>query len=273
MSGTGPRFLLTVDSQARSTDGTWSFVLRTEEGRELLAVRCDEPETSVSRLALLAVIRALESLDQPSSVALSTGCRYLAHGIGVALDDWRASGWMWESYGGMAPIKHRDLWQRLDRALRFHRVVCEYRPALREVASKPIRAAEARTWRIDRPHAVARSGKPRAAARANGSLPTHPPSEAPSTPLAPKLTTTATTHRPPTDRIGTSAASNSTSSAAVAVRCSSRRERSQAKRVFDILKVLVQDKLLNSLAIRSWTLRRSRSTRQHDSRPQTLLSS
>ena len=50
---------------------------------------------------------------------------------GVAANDWQ-----WEHYGEMVPVKNRDLWQRVDRALRFHQLEC-------------------RTWRFDLPHLAA----------------------------------------------------------------------------------------------------------------------
>jgi ribonuclease HI len=49
------------------------------------------------------------------------------------LAEWRENGWHWEHFGHMHPVKHADLWQRLDRALGIHEVQC-------------------RTLRIDAPH-------------------------------------------------------------------------------------------------------------------------
>jgi hypothetical protein len=46
------------------------------------------------------------------------------------LEQWRENNWQWESYGEMTPIRNRDLWRRIDRAMRYHKVDC-------------------RTWRFD----------------------------------------------------------------------------------------------------------------------------
>jgi len=70
------------------------------------------------------VVRGLEALDQPSRVSLMTPSRYVAHGLRYGLAGWRESGWLWESFGQMTPIKHEDLWRRVDQALEFHRVHC-----------------------------------------------------------------------------------------------------------------------------------------------------
>ena len=92
-----------------------------------------EPDTYGERLELLTVIRGLEALDQPSRVTVMTPSAYVREGIRYGVAEWRRNGWRWEAFGQMIPVKHCDLWQRLDRALRFHHVECRH-------------------WRVDRPH-------------------------------------------------------------------------------------------------------------------------
>ena len=84
------------------------------------------------RLELLAVVRGLEALDQPSRVTLVTPSKYVHRGLLYGLEEWRTNGWSWEHFGQMVPVKNRDLWQRLDRALGFHEL--EFQP-----------------WRLDTP--------------------------------------------------------------------------------------------------------------------------
>jgi hypothetical protein len=38
------------------------------------------------------------------------------------LPEWGRNGWKWEHFGEMVPVKNQDLWQRLDRALKIHRI-------------------------------------------------------------------------------------------------------------------------------------------------------
>ena len=76
------------------------------------------------RLELLAVVRGLEALAQPSRVTLVTPSRYVNRGLAYGLAEWRANGWQWEHFGQMVPVKNRDLWQRVDRALAIHEVEC-----------------------------------------------------------------------------------------------------------------------------------------------------
>ena len=81
-----------------------------------------EPDARGERLELLAVVRGLEALDQPSRVTLVTPSRYVKRGINYGLPEWGRNGWKWEHFGEMVPVKNQDLWQRLDRALKIHRI-------------------------------------------------------------------------------------------------------------------------------------------------------
>ena len=76
---------------------------------------------------LLTVVRALESLDQPSRVTLLGCTRYVAQGIQFGLADWRENQWRWECFGEMVSVRDADLWQRMDHVLQFHQVECGQR--------------------------------------------------------------------------------------------------------------------------------------------------
>jgi ribonuclease HI len=105
-------------------DGGWRFILRSSNGVRALEASDREPGVRGERLELLAVVRGLEALEQPSKITLITPSQYVKQGITHGLTEWRENGWTWERFGEMAPVKHRDLWQRLDRALKYHQVDC-----------------------------------------------------------------------------------------------------------------------------------------------------
>ena len=166
MTVSAPHYLLFSESQTRrsaantgrpqSDGGQWRFVLETVDGRTRFEAGDEEPETKESRLALLAVVRGLEALAQPSRVTVVTTSRYVSRGFLFGLQEWRANGWRWERFGEMTPIKNRDLWERIDRAMQFHQVEC-------------------RVWRFDMPetpHAAAAPASSPAADRSLVSPPT-----------------------------------------------------------------------------------------------------
>ena len=115
--------------------------MQTADGSDQFEAADVEPKIRGERLDLLTVVRGLEALDQPSRVTLVRCSRYVRNGVQYGLSQWRVNGWRWEFFGEMVPIKNGDLWQRIDRALRFHKVEC-------------------RNYRFDSPH----SGPPPAVA-------------------------------------------------------------------------------------------------------------
>lgn len=141
MKATKPHYLLFSESCRKSAQGQWRFVLQSIDGTEQFEAADAEPEARGERLELLAVVRGLEALAQPSRVTLVTPSRYVNRGLSYGLAEWRASGWQWEHYGEMVPVKNRDLWQRVDRALEFHHLDC-------------------RTWRFDPPHLAPQHAEP-----------------------------------------------------------------------------------------------------------------
>jgi ribonuclease HI len=133
MQAATPHYLLFSESCRHRDLRQWRFVLQPIEGGEHLEAADAEPEAQGERLELMAVVRGLEALEQPSRVTLVTPSKYVNRGLTYGLQEWRANNWQWELFGEMVPVKNRDLWQRIDRALVFHQLEC-------------------RTWRFDLPH-------------------------------------------------------------------------------------------------------------------------
>lgn len=124
MSDATPHYMLFSASIDDAEPGRWRFVLRAADGSERFVAEDVEPDVHGERLELLALVRGLEALAQPSRVTLVTPSRYLRTGIRSGLPEWRRNGWRWEYFGQMVPVKNHDLWQRVDRALTFHQLEC-----------------------------------------------------------------------------------------------------------------------------------------------------
>ncbi len=134
MNAAKPHFLLFSESNRKQARGQWRFVLQAVDGSDQFEAYDEEPNVGGERLELLAVVRGLEALPEPARVTLVTPSRYVNRGLAQGLPEWRHNDWTWEHFGEMVPVKNRDLWQRVDRALDFHQVQC-------------------RSWRFDLPHA------------------------------------------------------------------------------------------------------------------------
>lgn len=127
MNASTPHYLLYSEASRTPECGRWRFVLQAADGSDEFEAADVEPDVRGERLGLLTVVRALESLDQPSQVTVVGCCPYVRQGMEYGLPEWRGNGWRWEFYGEMVPVKNCDLWQRLDRVMRFHQVDCRRR--------------------------------------------------------------------------------------------------------------------------------------------------
>tara|TARA_X000000950_G_scaffold274635_1_gene359991 strand:- start:3437 stop:3784 length:348 start_codon:yes stop_codon:yes gene_type:complete len=78
-----------------------------------------EGETTNNRMELMAAIEALEALDQPTELTLTTDSQYVRQGITQWIFGWKKNGW---KTAAKQPVKNQVLWQRLDQAVATHSV-------------------------------------------------------------------------------------------------------------------------------------------------------
>jgi ribonuclease HI len=97
--------------------GGWGALLRCNgKSKELYGA---DKLTTNNRMELMAAIKALESLTKKSKVDLTTDSQYVRQGITAWMKNWKLRGWKTAS---KAPVKNKDLWQRLDAAAAQHDV-------------------------------------------------------------------------------------------------------------------------------------------------------
>lgn len=141
MNQTAPHFLLFTQANSYSSGGRWKFVLEQIGSESRIVESDDEPNVRGERLHLLAVVRGLEALEEPSHVTLITPSRRVGHGIRSGLQLWRRQDWQIEIDDIFKPLRHADMWRRIDSAMQFHRVSC-------------------RVWHFDAPHAAMQTTEP-----------------------------------------------------------------------------------------------------------------
>ncbi len=128
-----PHYLLFCDGNvstngenAGSQRGRWRFVLENLLSGERIEATDQEVACAPDRSALVAVLRGLEALEQPSRVTLVTTSRYVTRGLQYGLTEWRDNDYSWEHFGAVQPIRNADIWKRIDRALAYHQVQCRW---------------------------------------------------------------------------------------------------------------------------------------------------
>jgi ribonuclease HI len=96
--------------------GGWGALLRFGETEKELCG--GERVTTNNRMELLAVIRALESLNRRCVVKLHTDSQYVQKGISEWIIGWKKRGWKTAD----KPVKNEDLWRELDQIASQHDV-------------------------------------------------------------------------------------------------------------------------------------------------------
>ena len=97
--------------------GGWGALLRYgDKEKELYG---GEPDTTNNRMELIAVIRALESLNRQVSVKVTTDSVYVRSGITEWIHGWKRNGWRTAQ---KKPVKNADLWQTLDLLVQRHEI-------------------------------------------------------------------------------------------------------------------------------------------------------
>jgi ribonuclease HI len=97
--------------------GGWGAIL-SFAGKEK-ELKGGELHTTNNRMELMAAIFALEALTKPCEVDLHTDSQYVRNGISSWIHGWKKNGW---KTADKKPVKNVDLWQKLDAALKEHKV-------------------------------------------------------------------------------------------------------------------------------------------------------
>ena len=114
-----PHIVIYTDGACKGNPGPggWGAVLRS--GSHEKQIHGGEKLTTNNRMEISAVIFALRSLKQRSTVELWTDSQYVQQGVTEWLEGWKKRGWRTASKD---PVKNADLWQELDALLPDHEI-------------------------------------------------------------------------------------------------------------------------------------------------------
>jgi ribonuclease HI len=112
-----------TDGACQGNPGPGGYAAIIDEDGRRREVSGAEPKTTNNRMELTAVIRALESLAEPSRVHVVTDSQYVQLGMTRWIHSWQRKGW---KTANKQPVKNRDLWQELLEQARRHQVSWEW---------------------------------------------------------------------------------------------------------------------------------------------------
>lgn len=108
-----------ADGACRGNPGPGGWGALIQIGALQRELNGGEPHTTNNRMELTAVIRALESLAQHSTVEVYTDSQYVQKGITEWLPNWKRRGWR---TADKQPVKNAELWQQLEARAGAHKV-------------------------------------------------------------------------------------------------------------------------------------------------------
>jgi ribonuclease HI len=97
--------------------GGWGAILQYGDSEKELYG--SEAHTTNNRMELMAAIQSLEALTRACEVTLTTDSQYVRKGITEWLPQWKRRDWLTSD---KQPVKNKDLWERLERAIQQHRI-------------------------------------------------------------------------------------------------------------------------------------------------------
>ncbi len=114
-----PHVRIATDGACKGNPGPggWgAFIQMGGHGKEISG---GEAHTTNNRMELQAAISALNALNKPCRVTLSTDSRYVMDGLTKWIKGWQRNGW---KTADRKPVKNADLWQALLDAAKPHRI-------------------------------------------------------------------------------------------------------------------------------------------------------
>jgi len=101
--------------------GGWAYILRRDD--EEIVCSGGEPDTTNQRMEVTAVLRALESLQEPSSIAIHADSKYVTDGLTKWMNGWLKKNW---KNAAKKPVKNQDLWKPLSELRKFHEITTHW---------------------------------------------------------------------------------------------------------------------------------------------------
>ena len=101
--------------------GGWAAIMRFGPHEKVL--QGGASLTTNNRMELRAALAAFQALSRPCTVEIHTDSEYLKKGITEWMAGWLRNGWRTSS---KEPVKNRDLWQALNKAIQPHKVTWQW---------------------------------------------------------------------------------------------------------------------------------------------------
>ncbi len=115
--------VLYTDGSCEGNPGPGGYAAIVDASGERRELTGAEAQTTNNRMEMMAIIVGLQAVTEPSIVRVVTDSQYVVKGMSSWIHGWRRKGWKTASG---APVKNRDLWERLAELAAAHKVSWEW---------------------------------------------------------------------------------------------------------------------------------------------------
>ena len=98
-------------------EGGWGALIRINSKEE--SIYGGEHDTTNNKMELTAAIKALQYVERPSKIILTTDSEYVRKGITEWIENWKMRDW---KTAAKKPVKNKNLWQALDELSKMHEI-------------------------------------------------------------------------------------------------------------------------------------------------------
>jgi ribonuclease HI len=108
-----------TDGACKGNPGPGGYGCIIVRGRKTRELKGGTRETTNNIMEMTAAIVALQQLEKPSEVELTTDSQYLVKGMTEWINGWVHKNWVNAS---KQPVKNKDLWQKLLQLSEHHKI-------------------------------------------------------------------------------------------------------------------------------------------------------
>jgi len=112
-----------TDGSCEGNPGPGGYAAIVDIAGEREEITGGEPQTTNNRMEMMAIVEGLKAVREPSRIRVVTDSQYVVNGMKSWIHGWRRRGW--KTAAG-APVKNKDLWERLSTLAQGHKVSWEW---------------------------------------------------------------------------------------------------------------------------------------------------
>ena len=108
-----------TDGACKGNPGVGGWGVLIKSSNFINELKGYEPLTTNNRMELIAVIEGIKSIEENTTIELTTDSMYVNNGINQWINNWRKNDW---KTSAKKPVKNKELWLELDKLVQNYNI-------------------------------------------------------------------------------------------------------------------------------------------------------